>query len=83
MARCFEFNQGVVGLGLFDGNVDDKLWRFEDVEQRVDLSPQLEEAAVIASDSRAGDVEIFGDSLVVRTGIVPNDEGAFLDLLGD
>ena len=25
----------------------------------------------------------FGDSPIVRTGVVPNDEGVFLDLLGD
>ena len=82
-ARRFEFDQGVVGVGLVDRDVDDQPGWLEVVQQRVDLTPQLEEAAVVAGDGRAGDVETLGDGPVVRTGVVPDDEGVFLDLLGD
>ena len=48
-ARRFEFDQGVVRLGLVHGNVDDQPGRFVVVEEGVDLPPQLEEAAVVTS----------------------------------
>ena len=54
-ARRFEFDQGVVGLGLVHRDVDDQPGRLEVVQQGVDLSPQLEEAAVVAGDGRLGE----------------------------
>ena len=65
------------------GTSTTRFGRFETIEQRVNLTAQIEKTAVVTSERGSGDLDAFGDSPIVRTGVVPHDEGVFLDLLGD
>ena len=56
-ARCLQFNQGVVGLGLIHRHVNQQPGWLKVVQQRVDLVPQLEEAAFVS-----GDLSVLGSS---------------------
>ena len=82
-ARRFEFDQGVVGLALVHRDVDEQAGRVLVVQEGVDLTAKLEERAVVAGDGRVREGEIGCDGPVVPLGVVPDDEGVVVHLLGD
>ena len=73
----------MVGLALVHRDVDEQAGRVQVVEQGVDLTAKLQERAVVTGDGRVREGEVCCDRPVVPLGVVPDDEGVVVDLLGD
>jgi hypothetical protein len=57
-SRGLKLNKGVVSAALLLGHVDDQSGRLEVVHEVVDLVPQLEDAACVATHSGVGELSV-------------------------
>ncbi len=82
-ACCVEFSESVICLTLVHWDVNEQAGRVLVIQKGVDLTPKLEERAVVTGDRSFREAEIGNDSPVVLLGVVPDDKSMVPHLLGD